>query len=281
MTSSDTSTAPARTGARELLNKVPEVTVFFWVIKVLSTTVGETFADFLNGNVGLGDWNTLFVMTTAFVVVLTIQFQLRRYAAPAYWLTVVLISVVGTLITDMMTDHLGVPLWASTVGFSVALAATFATWYRAEGTLSIHSIFTPRREAWYWLTILFTFALGTAAGDLVGEQFNLGYPVALALFAAVIALVSAAYYGLGINPVLAFWLTYILTRPLGASLGDFLSQPDNGGLGLGTTTTSFVFLGAIMALVAYLTATRTDVQEDYVAHHGGHHAGDLDHRSKV
>lgn len=266
---------------RRAASKVPEVTLFFWLIKVLCTTVGETFADWLNGNVGLGDYGTIAVMSAAFLASLALQFKVSKYLAPVYWLTVVLISVVGTLITDLFTDHLGVPLWISTVVFSVILAGCFYAWWKAEGTLSIHSIFTPRREAWYWLAILFTFALGTAAGDLIGEQFNLGYPVAFALFVVAIALVAVAYFGLKANAVAAFWAAYILTRPLGASLGDYLSQPDNGGLGLGTTTTSFVFLACILALVVYLAATKADVEEKFVAAHEGHHAGDRDHHSKI
>lgn len=153
--------APSRTtSGRALLNKVPEVTVFFWIIKILATTVGETFADFLSG-LGLGLGGTTVVMTVVFIAVLTWQFRTRRYVPAVYWLTVVLISVVGTLLTDNLTDALGVSLAVSTVVFAVALAVTFAAWYAKEGTLSIHSIVTGRREAFYWLAILFTFALGT------------------------------------------------------------------------------------------------------------------------
>ena len=262
-----TTTSPARSTGRELLNKVPEVTAFFWIIKVLSTTVGETAADYLNDTLGFGLHNTTLVMTAVFLVALAIQFALRRYVAPAYWLTVVLISVVGTLITDNLTDGMGVPLMLTTPVFAVALAICFALWYRAEGTLSIHTIFTRRREAWYWLAILFTFAEGTAAGDLIGEQFGLGYAVSLALFAGVIVAITIAWRA-GLNAVLSFWLAYIMTRPLGASLGDLMSQArKDGGLGLGTSVTSFVFLAAITALVVYLAATKRDVQERWVAEH--------------
>jgi uncharacterized membrane-anchored protein len=175
---------------------------------------------------------------------------------------VVLISVVGTLITDNLTDAMGVSLYVSTAAFTVLLAATFAIWYSSERTLSIHSVVTRRRELFYWLAVLFTFALGTAAGDLIGERFGLGYRNSLLLFAGIIALIGAAYAVFKIDAILAFWLAYIMTRPLGASLGDLLSQTkDVGGLGLGTTGTSFVFLAAILALVIYLTASRADVQE--------------------
>ena len=254
------------------LNKVPEVLAIFWVIKVLATTVGETAADYLNDTLGLGLTNTTIVVGALFLVVIAVQFRMTRYFPPVYWLAVVLISVVGTLITDNLTDVLGVPLPVSTAVFTVLLAATFALWYRSERTLSIHSVVTRRREAFYWAAILFTFALGTAAGDLVGEQFALGYLNSLLLFAGVIALIAAAFWLFRIDAVLAFWLAYIMTRPLGASLGDLLSQTrDNGGLGLGTTGTSLVFLSAILALVVYLTATKRDVQE---LHRHPDYAGD-------
>jgi uncharacterized membrane-anchored protein len=244
------------------LNKVPEVIAIFWIIKVLATTVGETAADYLNETLGFGLTNTTLVTAALFVVVIAVQVRLKKYVAPVYWLAVVLISVVGTLITDNLTDAMGVPLILSTVVFSVLLALTFVAWYGMERTLSIHSVVTRRREAFYWLAILFTFALGTAAGDLIGEQFALGYGPSLALFAGVILAIAVAYVVFRINAVLAFWLAYIMTRPLGASFGDLLSQDRSaGGLGLGTTVTSFVFLATIAALVVYLAATKADVQE--------------------
>jgi uncharacterized membrane-anchored protein len=244
-----------------LLNKVPQVTVWFWIIKVLSTTVGETFADFLS-SLGLGLRGTTVVMSVAFVAVLVWQFRTRRYVPAVYWLTVVLVSVVGTLVTDNLTDGLGVPLEVSTSVFAVALAVTFAVWYRFERTLSIHSIVTVRREAFYWLTILFTFALGTAVGDLVDERFGVGYwPTALVV-ALLIAAVAAGHLVFGANAVLTFWIAYVLTRPLGASLGDGFSQArTDGGLGMGTTWTSVLFLAAILAVVVYLSVTRRDQDE--------------------
>jgi len=252
-------TSPVQTTTgRALLNKVPQVTAWFWIIKVLSTTVGETFADFLSG-LGLGLQGTTVVMSIAFAVVLVWQFRTRRYVPAVYWLTVVLVSVVGTLVTDNLTDAYGVPLEISTAVFAVALAATFAVWYRVEGTLSIHSIVTARREAFYWLAILLTFALGTAVGDLVDERFGVGYwPTALVV-ALLIAAVAAGHLVFGANAVLTFWIAYVLTRPLGASLGDGLSQPrDDGGLGLGTTWTSVLFLAAILAVVVFLSVTGRD-----------------------
>ena len=247
---------------RRMLNKVPEVTLIFWVIKVLATTVGETAADFLNVDLGLGLAVTSIIMAVLLVAALIAQFELRRYVPAVYWLSVVLISVVGTLITDNLTDNLGVPLWLTTLVFAVALAITFIVWFVSEKTLSIHSIVTTRRETFYWLAVLFTFALGTAAGDLVAESLNLGFLVALLVFAGAIALVAVAYFVFHLNAVLAFWIAYILTRPLGASTGDLLSQPTaDGGLGLGTTGTSALFLAVILALVIVLSV-RNKKSED-------------------
>jgi uncharacterized membrane-anchored protein len=243
-----------------MLNKVPEVTLFFWVIKIMCTTVGETAADYVNDNLGFGLTNTTYVSGALLLVLLAIQFRLRRYVPVAYWSVVVVISVFGTLITDNLTDGHNVPLTTTTPIFAVILAAVFASWFAVERTLSIHTIFTRRREGFYWLSILFTFALGTAAGDLVAEKFSLGYGPSIAIWGGAIAAITAAHYALKLNAVLAFWLAYILTRPLGASIGDFMSQHDHkyGGLGLGTTGTSYIFLGCIFALVAFLTITKRD-----------------------
>jgi len=255
-----TAAATGRTpGARELLNKVPEVTLYFWVIKVLATTVGETAADFLGVNLNLGLTTTTYIMGALLLVALVFQLRTRRYVPGIYWLTVVLISIVGTLITDNLVDNLGVALQTTTIVFAIALAATFGAWFASEKTLSIHSIVTTRREGFYWAAILFTFALGTAAGDLVAEGLDIGYWRSALMFAGLIAAIAVAHYRFGLNAVLAFWMAYILTRPLGASLGDFLSQPrPDGGLGLGTVGTSVLFLTTILALVVYLTVTRKD-----------------------
>src|SRR6476469_3317844 len=199
---------------RQMLNKVPEVTLYFWIIKILCTTVGETFADFLSGNVGLVETGTAIVMTFVLIAGLVWQFRKDRYQPAVYWLAVVLISVVGTLITDNMVDKMGVSLVTSTILWAILLAITFSVWYGFERTLSIHTIFTRRRESFYWLTILFTFALGTAGGDLMSEKLALGYWVAAGIFAAAIAVVAFGHLALRLNAVLAFWLAYILTRPL-------------------------------------------------------------------
>ena len=236
-----------------LLNRVPEVTFAFWVIKILSTTTGETFADFLNADLGLGLSLTTWVMSALLVIALIAQFATKRYTSGIYWTVVVLISIVGTLLTDNMTDVLGVPLWVSTAVFSGILALTFGIWFARERTLSIHTIFTRRREAFYWVAILFTFALGTAAGDLISEGLGLGYVFGTVLFSALIGVIAIACFAFKANVVACFWAAYILTRPLGASIGDLLSQaPADGGLGVGTTVTSIVFLVVIIALAAYL-----------------------------
>lgn len=244
---------------RQMLNKVPEITLYFWVIKVLCTTVGETFADFLNENLHLGLTNTTWLMGGLLLAALYFQFRACRYLPGIYWLAVVLLSIVGTLITDNLTDNFGISLVTTTVVFSAMLAATFAAWYAKERTLSVHTIYTSRREAFYWLAILFTFALGTAAGDLVAERFKLGYLVSAGIFAGLIAVIAIAHARFRLNGIFSFWFAYILTRPLGASIGDYLSQPQNeGGLALGTVVTSALFLATILSLVVYLSITRKD-----------------------
>jgi uncharacterized membrane-anchored protein len=244
---------------RNVWNKVPQVTVFFWIIKIMATTVGETAADFLNFNLFWGLSNTTLVMSGLLIAALYFQMSASKYVPALYWLAVVLISVVGTLITDNLVDNLGVSLEATTIVFSILLILTFGVWYASEKTLSIHSITTKKREMFYWLTILFTFALGTAAGDLVAESLNWGYLLSVIIFAALIGAITLAYYRFKLNAVTAFWLAYILTRPLGASLGDYLSQDrSEGGLELGTTGTSIIFIVIILGLVIYLTKTKKD-----------------------
>lgn len=245
---------------KTLLNKVPQVTIFFWIIKILCTTVGETFADFLNFNLGFGLTLTTIIMGIAFFIALYFQIKAPKYVPGIYWLTVVLISVFGTLVTDNLTDNIGVPLETSTIVFSVLLGFTFLFWYLSEKTLSIHSIYTRKREGFYWLTILFTFALGTAVGDLFSEQLGLGYLLTGITTLIIIVCVFLAWKFLKLDGILAFWIAYILTRPLGASLGDYLSQPKmNGALGLGTTVTSVIFLIAILSIVIYLAVTKFDI----------------------
>ncbi|MEO7760731.1 MAG: hypothetical protein ABIS68_02335 [Casimicrobiaceae bacterium] len=232
------------------LNKVPEITLAFWVIKIMSTTVGETGADFLTVNAGWGQGITGAVMGALLAAALFTQLRTRRYTPWIYWLTVVLVSVVGTQITDLLTDGLGVSLYVSTSVFALTLVAIFAIWYRVERTLSIHDIVTPRRELFYWAAILCTFAMGTAAGDLATEALGLGFTWGAVAFGALIAVTYAAWR-IGGHAVLTFWIAYILTRPLGASLGDMLTQAKTyGGLGLGAMWTSALFLSVIVMLVA-------------------------------
>lgn len=249
---------------RARLSKVPEVTLFFWVIKILCTTVGETFADFINGKLGDNLTTTTLVMGSLLIVALVVQFRVPEYIPAVYWVAVVLISIVGTLITDNMVEHFNVSLTTSTIVFAILMVASFGAWYASERTLSIHSIHTTKREAFYWTAILFTFALGTAAGDLIGEKYGLGYFKSVVLFAAIIAVIALAHLKFHLNAILAFWAAYVITRPLGASIGDLLSQPRKigpeddpesfqAGLGLGTTVTSIIFLAAILLVVLYMT----------------------------
>jgi uncharacterized membrane-anchored protein len=237
-------------------NRVPQVTFDFWLIKLMAVTMGETAADYLAVKMGLGLTGVSLVMACVLAIVLVLQFAQKRYVPWSYWLAVVLISIVGTLVTDNLVDNFGIKLQTTTIIFSVALAATFAFWFLKERTLSIHSIFSNSRESYYWLAILFTFALGTASGDLVAEQFHLGYLSAGVLFGLIIASLSIGYFYLGLDAILGFWLVYIFTRPLGASFGDLLSQPhEYGGFGLGTIVTSAIFLAGIVAIVGYMTVT--------------------------
>lgn len=244
------------------LNKVPLVTAFFWIIKIMATTVGETAADYLNFNLKLGLELTSAVMAVLLLVFLFLQFRAKKYIPWLYWINVLLISVAGTLITDNLVDNVGVTLPVTTTIFSVFLGLTFFFWFRSEGTLSIHTINNTKRELFYWLAILFTFALGTSAGDLVAEGFSLGYSVSMLIFGGLIATITFAYYKLGLGEILSFWIIYILTRPLGASFADLVAQSNaDGGLGLGMENTSLVFIVIILILVGYLSLTKKDNQD--------------------
>jgi uncharacterized membrane-anchored protein len=257
-----TTTPQVQTRGRLMLNKVPEVTLYFWIIKILCTTVGESFADYINETLGFGLTNTTLVFSAALVVAMAVQFRVSRYIPSVYWLAVVLISVVGTLLTDNLTDARGVPLWESTTVISVLLAIVFGVWYARERTLSIHTIVTITREAFYWLAVLVTFALGTATGDWTLELTGWTPGVSIMLPLGLIVAVLMAWR-IGAGPVLSFWLAYILTRPLGANIGDYLaSSRGDGGLGLGTLGTSVLFLGTILAVVVYLTLTDKDRTEN-------------------
>ena len=245
----------------DMLNKVPQLTIYFWIIKIMATTVGETVADLLSVKLNLGLVIASLVVGVLLLIALGVQLRSHKYVPWIYWVAVVLISVAGTLITDNLVDNFGVPLWVTTVAFACALIVTFCGWYGVEKSLSVHTIKTTRRELFYWSAILFTFALGTAGGDLLAEGAHLGYTYSALLFAGSIALVTLLYCKFGLNAVVAFWLAYILTRPLGASLGDLMSQPtSNGGLGLGTVMTSAVFLLVILGLVIFMSQRQDDAK---------------------
>jgi uncharacterized membrane-anchored protein len=285
-----TPTAPRGVTARQLLNKVPEVTLYFWIIKCLCTTIGETLSDNLTTSWAGGDNASVHKLDVAsrevmlatvgvLAVLLVIQFTRRRYVAAIYWANIVVISLVGTQITDQFEGNGDQPhhMWAITIVSVVLLALVFLVWWLVERTLSMHSIRTFRRELFYWLAILVTFATGTAVGDLIAEKFSLGYLTTLGLFVAVIAVIAAAWKLTSINGVLAFWLAYVMTRPLGASTGDFLSQRGNQGLDLGTSATSYVFLGIIVCLVAYLQIRKPDLTPVEVANADQIHHPHLPH----
>ena len=244
----------AESGFANALNRVPEVTLVFWILKILATTVGETAADVLSTTFNLGTVVTSYVMAVLLLISLAFQLRAKRYVPKIYWIVVVFISVVGTLISDNLVDNLGVSLTTTSLIFLVALIAVFVFWYMSERTLSVHTIYTLRRELFYWAAILFTFSLGTSAGDLLSERLGLGYPLSALMFAAAIAVIYGLYRVKVVNEVLAFWLAYILTRPLGASVGDMLTQEKNaGGLGLGTIPVSVVCLLGIVVGIVYLS----------------------------
>ncbi|WP_405088071.1 hypothetical protein [Microbispora sp. NBC_01389] len=252
-----------------MTNKVPLVTATFWVIKILSTTVGETFADYLSVNVGLGPVVTDGLVFIVLAAALVLQASTRRHTPWIYWLSVVLVSISGTQITDFLTDTLGVSLYVSTALFAVLLAVVFAVWYRQEMTLSITAINTPRREAFYWGAILTTFALGTAAGDLSTEALSLGFRNGALIFGGAF-LVTLVLWRIEAWQVAAFWAAYILTRPLGAAVGDLLTQDHSlGGLGLGATRTSVLFFAVIVALVAREQVATTRARRAHSADTGG------------
>lgn len=250
-------------GQQPLAPKVPEITALFWIIKILTTGMGESTSDFLGdtwvplaGVVGVG----------GFALALWLQFRARRYIARVYWFAVMMVAVFGTMAADGLHVGLGLPYLGSTIFYAVVLVVVFALWNRSEGTLSIHSIVTRRRETYYWITVLTTFALGTAAGDLTAAEMHLGFFASAVLFAGLIALPAIAWRWFGLNEVAAFWLAYVVTRPLGASVADWLGKPHaRRGLGWGDGWVSLVALLVIVGLVAYVTVARTDIQPNVLA----------------
>jgi uncharacterized membrane-anchored protein len=246
-------------GAKELAPKVPEITVLFWIVKVLTTGMGEAMSDFM-GQQSVPIAGAVGVL--GFALAMRVQLRARAYSAPVYWFAVMMVAVFGTMVADGIKDGLGLSYAVTTPVFALGVAIVFWRWHRSEGTLSIHSITTPRRERYYWLAVLGTFALGTAAGDLTAMTLHLGWLASIALFAVAIVLPAVAWARGGLSPIAAFWLAYILTRPLGASIADWFGKPDNGGLGVGDGTVSGLALVAFVGLVAYLAASGHDVQRD-------------------
>jgi uncharacterized membrane-anchored protein len=240
--------------------RVPAVIgVLFWTVKALSTAMGESTSDYLVH--GIGPVPAVLLGFVAFAVALVLQLSVRRYLAVTYWLAVVMVGVFGTMGADVLHVGLGVPYSVSVVLCAVVLGVVFVTWQRVEGTLSIHSITSTRRELFYWAAVVGTFALGTAAGDLVALTFNLGYFWSGVLFAAIILIPAVGYWRFHMNPVLAFWFAYVMTRPLGASFADWMGKPTSaGGLGWGAGWVALVLSGLIVVLVAYLAVSRRDVE---------------------
>jgi uncharacterized membrane-anchored protein len=241
--------------------RVPEVTVYFWIVKALSTALGESTSDYLVHR--LHPVPAVLLGFVGFAVALTLQFSARRYIAWTYWFAVVMVGVFGTMAADVLHVGLHVPYVVSATFYAVVLVAVFVTWQRIEGTLSIHSIDTPRRELFYWAAVVTTFALGTAVGDLTAITLSLGYFVSMVLFAAVICIPAIGFWRFRWNPILTFWFAYVVTRPVGASLADWLGKPaHDNGLGWGAGRVSLGLTVMIACLVAYLAITRNDVQAE-------------------
>ncbi len=265
MTNSKNAEHLAQDSAHMVENRVPIPSWDFWLVKLLAVTVGETFADMIAADLGFGLNNTGILMGIVLAGLLVMQFKQRRYVPVWYWLSVVLISIEGTVITDVLVDDMGVTLMTTTIVFSILLAIVFAVWYALEGTLSIHKVTTFKREAFYWLVVLSTFALGTSAGDQAAEALGMGFLPSALMYGGIIAVIAIGYFGFKLNAVFAFWATYIITRPAGASLGDWLSQPvDATGLGLGTVPTSLLFLAAIAITIFFMMRNNEGVEMERV-----------------
>ena len=253
-----------------LAAKVPEIGVLFWLIKILTTGMGESMSDFLGQNsVPLAAFLGIFGLWLA----LWLQMRERTYRAPVYWFAVMMVAVFGTMAADGIHDGASIPYSITTPFFAIVVAALFWLWHRSEGTLDIHSITTRRRESYYWAAVLATFALGTAAGDLTAIELHMGFFASILLFTAVIILPALAWWRLNLNGVVAFWAAYVVTRPIGASIVDWLGKPPKQtGLGLGDGPVSGLALIAFIALVAYLAVTKNDIQRP-----GGGHPARREH----
>jgi len=250
--------AKSLNNAKQIISKVPEITVFFWIIKILTTGMGEVTSDFLANN--MNPVIAVAIAGISFVAVLILQFSVRKYITWIYWLTVIMVSIFGTMAADVLHVGFGIPYNASTIFFIAVLAAIFGIWYASEKTLSIHSVYTFKRELFYWATILTTFALGTAAGDMTASTMHLGYFYSGIMFAVLIAIPAVAYLIFGLNEIFTFWFAYIITRPLGASFADWVGVPKSrSGLGIGTGWVSLTLTILIILLVGYMAFTRKDV----------------------
>jgi len=247
-------------GARPAILKVPEVTVYFWIVKLLSTAMGESTSDYLVFQIN--PYVAVVLACLGLVVALILQFLARRYVAWIYWLAVVMVAVFGTMAADVAHVVLHIPYVVSTIVFASALAIVFATWYASERTLSIHSIYAGRREMFYWATVMATFALGTAAGDMTASTLGLGYFPSFVLFAVLFAIPGLGYWLFGLNEIVAFWFAYVVTRPLGASFADWMGKPYLGGLGLGDAKIALALTVLIVGFVAYLNVSRLDTRDE-------------------
>lgn len=261
--------------AAQAASKVPQITVYFWIIKILTTAQGEATSDFLDHR-----WPPVIagaIGGLVFVAALALQFRVRRYVAWVYWLAVDMVAIFGTMVADGLHVEIGIPYAVSATFFAVALAVIFVAWYKTEGTLSIHSIRTPRREAFYWAAVLATFALGTAAGDLTATTLHLGYLASGIMFTLIFAVPGVAHRWLRLNAIAAFWFAYIMTRPLGASYADWMDMPHAvGGLDIARGAVAVLLTIPIVLLVGFLAVTRTDVEGRAVAAspaHGRHRSG--------
>ncbi|MCQ6282267.1 hypothetical protein [Bacillus sp. EB600] len=245
---------------KQLLIKVPEITIFFWIIKLLSTAMGEAASDYLVFHIN--QYLAVILGTLGFIVALILQFKVKRYIPWVYWLTICMVSIFGTMAADVAHIVLLIPYWLSAVAFFIALIIIFWLWFKTENTLSIHSIHTKRRELFYWATVLATFAMGTSTGDLTAETFHMGFLASGIMFVILFAIPGLCYWLFGANEIAMFWIAYILTRPLGASFADWFGKdPSASGLGNGTGIVSVILAIFIVILVGYLSTTRKDVQE--------------------
>ena len=244
--------------SRKTLRKVPELTIYFWIIKLLSTAMGESTSDYLVFHIN--PYVAVAFGSIGLIISLILQLWVKKYVAWIYWLTIVMVAVFGTMAADILHVVIGIPYLITTIFFSVSLALIFIIWYKVEKTLSIHSINTSRRELFYWATVMATFALGTAAGDMTAATLGLGYLLSGVLFAILFIIPGIGYWKFGWNEIFSFWFAYVITRPLGASFADYLGKPILGGLGLGDEIVSVVLTVLIIIFVAYLTVTRKDIK---------------------